>query len=103
MDDVGHWTWSTTTSYTSSESSAEWILEAPTVAGAQSTLANTGTTQFITSYYVQNGTVKTIAQGDPTQIDLSPAGLVNEATPSGLESDGQTFDVCAYKNTCATP
>jgi hypothetical protein len=66
-------------------------------------LANTGTTSFgPTSTYVAGGQTLTIAQGNPTQIDLSP-GLVNEATPSALASDGQSFNVCAYAQSCATP
>jgi hypothetical protein len=100
--DAGHWSWSQQVPYTSSESSAEWILEAPTV-GVQTLLANVGTAEFgPTSTYTQNGTTHTIAQGDPTQIDLSP-GVVNEATPSALASDGQSFNVCAYAQSCAAP
>ena len=44
----------------------------------------------------------TIAEGNPTQIFLSP-GVVNEATPSALASDGQSFNDCAYAQTCAAP
>jgi hypothetical protein len=105
LSDAGHWTWSQNVSYASSESSAEWILEAPTV-GAQTILANTGTTKFgPTSTYTQNGVTHTIAQGNPTTIDLSPSpvGGLNEATPSALASDGQSFNDCAYAQTCPTP
>jgi hypothetical protein len=102
MTDAGHWSWSKQVSYSSTESSAEWILEAPTV-GAQTLLANVGTASFgPTSTYTQGGTTYTIAQGDPTQIDLSP-GAVNEATPSALASDGQSFNDCAYAQSCAAP
>jgi dephospho-CoA kinase len=38
--------------------------------------------------------------GHDWMIILSP-GLINEATPSALAPDGQTFNVCAQ--TCATP
>jgi hypothetical protein len=101
--DAGHWSWTSNVSYQSSNSSAEWIHEAPTVEGLQSLLANTGTTSFgPTSTYVAGGQTLTIAQGSPTQIDLSP-GLINEATPSALAGDGQSFDVCAYAQSCATP
>jgi hypothetical protein len=105
MSDAGHWTYSKQLSYASSESSAEWILEAPTV-GAQTLLANTGTTHFgPTSTYTQAGTTHTIAAGNPTQIDLSPSpiGGINEATPSALASDGQSFNDCAYQQSCPTP
>jgi hypothetical protein len=98
-----HQTQAANVSYQSSNSSAEWILEAPTVEGLQSTLANTGTTSFgPTSSYVDGGATYTIAQGAPTQIDLSP-GLLNEATPSALDADGQSFNDCAYAQSCATP
>jgi len=102
ITDAGHWSWSQDVTYTSSESSAEWILEAPTVE-AQTILADTGTTYFgPTSTYTENGTTYTIAQGDPTQIDLG-TGVVNEATPSALASDGQSFNDCAYALSCPTP
>jgi hypothetical protein len=102
MTDAGKWSWSKDVTYASSESSGEWILEAPTLV-AQTTLANVGTVHFgPTSTYTAGGVTHTIAEGDPTQIDLSP-GEVNEATPSALASDGQSFNDCAYAQTCATP
>ncbi|HVV76496.1 MAG TPA: G1 family glutamic endopeptidase [Mycobacteriales bacterium] len=101
-DTTAGWTWAQNVPYTSSESSAEWIHEAPTLV-AQTLLANTGTTHFgPTSTYTVGSTTNTIAQGDPTLINLSP-GLVNEATTSPLAADGQSFNVCAYAQTCAAP
>jgi hypothetical protein len=102
MTDAGKWSWSKDVTYASSESSAEWILEAPTLV-AQTLLAPVGTVHFgPTSTYTAGGTTHTIAQGDPTQIFLSP-GAVNEATPSALAADGQSFNDCAYAQTCPTP
>ena len=102
MTDAGKWSWSKDVSYTSSESSGEWILEAPTLV-AQTILAPVGTVHFgPTSTYTAGGVTHTIAEGDPTQIFLSP-GVVNEATPSALASDGQSFNDCAYAQTCAAP
>ena len=102
MSDAGKWSWSQDVNYASSESSGEWILEAPTLV-AQTTLANVGTTHFgPTSTYTAGGVTHTIAEGDPTQIFLSP-GVVNEATPSALASDGQSFNHCAYAQSCAAP
>jgi hypothetical protein len=102
MTDAGKWSWSQDVSYASSESSAEWILEAPTLV-AQTILAPVGTVHFgPTSTYTTGGVTHTIAQGDPTQIFLSP-GAVNEATPSALASDGQSFNDCAYAQSCAAP
>jgi hypothetical protein len=102
MTDAGHWSWSKDVTYTSSESSAEWILEAPTLV-AQTILAPVGTVAFgPTSTYTAGGVTHTIAEGNPTTIDLSP-GVVNEATPSALAPDGQSFNDCAYEQSCATP
>ncbi len=100
--DAGKWSWSQDLTYSSSESSAEWILEAPTLV-AQTLLANVGTVPFgPTSTYTEGGTTHTIAAGSPTQIDLG-TGAVNEATPSALASNGQSFNDCAYALSCPTP
>ena len=107
ITDSGKWSWSQDVTYASSESSAEWILEAPTLVAAQTPLANVGTVAFgPTSTYTAGGTTYTIAQGDPTMIDLSPlpvGGVVDEATPSALAPDGQSFNDCSYAETCAAP
>jgi hypothetical protein len=57
------------------------------------------------TYTVGSGAAQTIASGDPTQIDLSTpeVSTINLATPSALASDGQSFDVCVYAESCATP
>ena len=103
MSDAGHWTYSNTLTYASSESSAEWIQEAPTLV-AQTTPAPVGTVHFgPTSTYTAAGTTSTIAAGNPTLINESPSGGVNEATTSPLASDGQSFNVCVYAQTCAAP
>jgi Peptidase A4 family len=102
MTDAGHWSWNKDLTYSSSESSGEWILEAPTLV-AQTPLANVGTVPFgPTSTYTAGGVTHTIAEGDPTQIDLG-TGTVNEAIPSALASDGQSFNDCAYQLSCPTP
>jgi hypothetical protein len=103
MSDAGHWTWSLNVSYASSKSSAEWILEAPTLVVLQTLIAPVGTVSFgPTSTYTAGGVTHTIAAGNPTEIILSP-GLINEATPSALASNGQSFNDCAYAQTCPTP
>jgi len=102
LTDAGKWSWSKNVTYSSSESSAEWILEAPTLV-AQTLLANVGTVAFgPTSTYTSGGATHTIAAGNPTQIDLG-TGVANEATPSALASDGQSFNDCAYALSCPTP
>ncbi len=102
LTDAGKWSWSQDVNYSSTKSSAEWILEAPTLV-AQTVLANVGTVPFgPTSTYTDGSGTHTIAAGNPTQIDLG-TGVVNEATPSALASDGQSFNDCAYALSCPTP
>jgi hypothetical protein len=103
LADAGHWTWHQNVAYTSTESSAEWIFEAPTV-GAQTIPANTGTSYFgPTSTFADASGTHTIAAGNPITIDMGPSSQVHEATPSALASNGQSFNVCVYKQTCAAP
>lgn len=102
MNDAGKWSFALQVPYNSSRSSAEWILEAPTLVVVQTLMAPVGTVQFgPTSTFTAGGT-QTIAQGNPTTVILSP-GLLNEATPSALAADGQSFNDCAYAQTCPTP
>lgn len=98
------WSWSTTVPYDSFQSSAEWILEAPTLV-TQTLLAPVGTVSFGSSDgYTAGGTESSIYQGNPTTIVLSPtAGLFDEATPSALATDGRSFNDCAYAQSCPTP
>jgi hypothetical protein len=103
LSDSGRWTYSIDLTYASSESSAEWIQEAPTLV-VQTIPAPVGDVAFgPTSTYTVGGTTHTIAAGDPTVIEESPVGGVNEATTSALAADGQSFDVCVYAQSCATP
>ena len=102
MQDAGKWNWALTLNYPSTFSSAEWILEAPTV-GAQTTIAHVGTQLFTPgNTFTSDGVAKNIKQGNPVRILLSP-GLVNEATPSALNAAGTAFNDCTYKQTCAAP
>lgn len=104
LADSGHWTYSIKLTYASSGSSAEWIQEAPSLAVVQTIPAAVGNVSFgPTSTWTRGGTTNTIAAGNPTLIDESPVGVVNEATTSPLASDGQSFDVCVYAQTCAAP
>jgi len=104
LTDAGKWSWSTSVTYASSESSAEWIQEAPSLEGVQTIPAGVGTVAFgPTSSFTESGTTETIADGNPTLIDESPLTEVNEATTSPLASDGQSFNVCVYAQSCAAP
>ena len=102
--DAGNWSWSISLNYASTESSAEWIQEAPTLAVVQTLPADVGTVSFgPTSTYTQAGSTHTIATGNPTLINESPVGIVNLATTSALAADGQSFNVCVYAQSCAAP
>jgi hypothetical protein len=103
MADAGKWTFNKTLTYASTESSAEWIFEAPTVE-VQTIPANTGTNYFgpVNTYTDGSGT-HPISAGNPITIDMGPGLLINEATPSALASNGESFNVCAYQQTCAAP
>ena len=103
LTDAGHWSWQKNITYASTKSSAEWIFEAPTV-GVQTIPANTGVNHFgPTSTFTDGSGTHTIAQGNPVSISMGTGLLVNEATPSALAADGQSFNVCAYAQTCAAP
>lgn len=72
--------------YSSSESSAEWIHEAPTVDGMQATLATTTTVDF--DLCTANG--GTVIGSAGTQHRIQLVGPT-EATPSVLDSDHDGF------------
>jgi hypothetical protein len=98
----GHWSWQMNVHYASSRSSAEWILEAPTV-GSQTTVAQVGAAYFGTiSNYTTAGHRHTIASGNPIKVNMG-AGASVEAVTSNLASNRQSFRVCTYKLTCAAP
>ena len=95
----GHWSWHSNISYHSSQSSAEWILEAPTV-GAQTTVANVGTAYFGTeNTWTAAGQAHAIQTGHPVKINMG----VFEAVTSGLASNWKSFNVCTYALRCPTP
>ena len=104
VTDAGHWSFSKTVSYNSSRSSAEWILEAPTVGGKQTKLPGLAKAMFgPTSTYVTNGASHTIAQGNPDKILMLTRSGSREATPSALASNGQSFNDCALTKSCSVP
>lgn len=100
MSDAGHWSWSKHVSYHSSRSSAEWILEAPSLGGGPTVLSPVGTVHFgPTAKYTSGGSSHRVAQGKPIRIILS-----GEAKPSALGSNGQSFNDCAYHSgSCPKP
>jgi hypothetical protein len=103
MNDQGHWRWTKRVHYNSSRSSAEWILEAPSINGEQSTLAHVGTVRFgPTSRYTVSGGGRAIGGGRPIKIVLV-SRRTHEATPSPLAANRQSFNDCSYRRTCPRP
>jgi hypothetical protein len=109
VNDGSKWSWSDTQlSYKSSNSSAEWILEAPQIDDLPTLVAGVGTMHFgpTSTFTVGSGSPQPIAAGNPTKITMSsPVGIINFATPSALAPDGESFNVCAYtfSSSCAAP
>jgi hypothetical protein len=75
-------------SYASTNSSAEWIHEAPTVGGTQARLASTSAANF--DHGTVNGSIVIGSAGTIHEIQLVGA---TRATPSGLDSDHDGFRV----------
>lgn len=100
MKNSGHWHWSKHFGYRSSHSSAEWILEAPSIGPEQTTLAPVGTVHFgPTSRYTAAGNSHVIASGHRIKIILT-----GQAKPSALGPNGQSFNDCAYRSSpCPRP
>lgn len=74
--------------YASTNSSAEWIHEAPTVGGSQARLASTTRANFD----LDTVNASTVIGGAGTLHEIQLVGPTN-ATPSGLDSDGDGFAV----------
>ena len=103
LTDGSKWSYSTTLTYASTESSAEWIQEAPTLV-VQTIPAPVGTVHFgPTSTYTDGSGTHPIAAGSPTLINEGVVDPVDVAVTSPLASDGQSFNVCVYALSCPAP
>ncbi len=99
----GKWSWSKDVTYASSFSSAEWIFEAPTVAGVQSLPQGVGVQRFNGSHnrFVVDGVNHPVTAGAPIRTHLG-FGVANLATVSDLKPSG-SFNVCTYAQSSAAP
>jgi len=77
--------------YLSSQASAEWIHEAPTVGGGQSVLALTTNVTFTRG--TVNGSTKIASGGTANSIQMVTSANKPEATPSLLSTKGDAFAV----------
>jgi Peptidase A4 family len=83
-----------TVQYASSNSSAEWIEEAPSASRAGvAPLDNFGTVTFTGGSTVKNGQTESIAAAGATGITMIGSTRQALAVPSGLGSDGASFSV----------
>lgn len=104
LNDFNHWTWAHTVHYTSTFSSAEWILEAPSLVALPMFVPFVDDTTFShNTFAVDNGTPKVIGSGNAISYGMAILGVVPEASPSALAADGDRFRACAYKSSCAQP
>jgi hypothetical protein len=83
----------TNVQYASSESSAEWIEEAPSGGRRLVPLDNFGTVRFSGGSTVENGKKVNVAQAGAYPITMIDRSRQPLAVPSGLGSDGATFSV----------
>lgn len=85
----------TTVNYTSSESSAEWIEEMPTLAITNSfvPLDNFDSVQFTGGYAIHNGITLNISQSGAQPLTMVTSNNQILAAPSSLDSSGSVFSV----------
>jgi hypothetical protein len=97
---AGHWTYSKSVTYKSTYSSAEWILEAPSLV-VPVIMPMMGNTKFDpnNTYTLNGGTARKIGDGNPISISMN----LYEGIPSALDADGDGFNACAYKLSCPAP
>ena len=83
----------TTTTYNSSLSSADWIIEMPASARNFIPLDNFGTVQFSNASAIKDGNTVTPAQANAQTITMVNGNGDGLATPSTINSDGASFSV----------
>jgi hypothetical protein len=102
------WKFTQTVPYSSSEATAEWILETPLIIGSNAGVAAMPT---LSTTHFNNATVnnKVNNMGIPSagllaseSIQLVQGGTV-VATPSSPDASANGFNVCTYANSCPVP
>ena len=100
-DNTRSWSWSKTLAYASSENSAEWIHEAPSLAGVLPIpVGNSGTVTFDgTNTATINGASEGLVASQAFPVEALPV----ETTTSGLDPSGDGFNVCTWTVSCPAP
>jgi hypothetical protein len=83
----------TTAQYASSESSAEWVEEAPTGARGVLPLDNFNSVSFSSASAIDNGQTVNLSQLGAQAITMLNANDQPLAVPSAIGSDGSSFSV----------
>jgi hypothetical protein len=86
-------TYQTTVQYASSESSAEWVMEAPSGSNGILPLDNFNSVSFTAASAVQSGQTVDISQTGAQPITMLNANNQPLAVPSAIGSDGSSFSV----------
>jgi hypothetical protein len=86
-------TYQTTAQYASSESSAEWVEEAPTGARGVLPLDNFKSVSFSSASAIDNGQTVNLSQLGAQAITMLNANDQPLAVPSAIGSDGSSFSV----------
>jgi len=87
-------TYQRTVRYTSSHSSAEWVVEAPSASGAGILpLDNFGTIAFSAASATENGQTVDLNQSHAQPISMLGGSGQTLAVPSGIGGDGGSFSV----------
>jgi hypothetical protein len=93
-DNTNGQSYSSTVSYNSSESSAEWIEEDPSYySGRQIPFDNFGTTYFNDGSTIDDGSPLNLLSSNADSITMLNTADQPVATPSALGSDGASFSV----------
>lgn len=92
-DNTTNQIYQTTVSYNSSQSSAEWIEEAPSNGSSVLPLDNFGTLQFSAGSTTQNGSQVSISGSGAHEVTMVNNGGQALATPSSVNADGASFTI----------
>jgi hypothetical protein len=86
-------TYHTSTRYTSSHSSAEWVVEAPSAGYGVLPLDNFGNISFTNASATQNGQTVNLSQAHAQAITMLGNSGQKLAVPTAIGSDGASFSV----------
>jgi hypothetical protein len=95
-------TYHTSKRYTSSHSSAEWVVEAPSSVGGILPLDNFGNVSFDEASATLNGQSANLSQMNAQPITMLGNGGQKLAVPSAIGSDGDSFSVSRIESSATS-